>query len=271
MNELYEKFLSYEERFQAFNAAFALMGWDDETLAPRGARELSGKLRSVLFGEYYNLTTCAEFREIVMALSEDKSLSPYEAEIVRKAKKDILSTEAVPKEVLQDYQELSIKSWTEWEDAKEKKDFTPYRETLGKMIRATKNVTEYKNFNHEDLYDVLLNEYEEGFTQEVLDEFFGLLRSEIVPLLKECEKKNASIRTDFLRRKYDIEKQKEFSNFLAGYIGFDFNRGVISEYQHPFTTNLHKDDVRITTSYVEDAPESAMFSTVHEAGHAMFE
>ena len=118
---------------------------------------------------------------------------------------------------------------------------------------------------------MLLDQFEEGFFSETLDGFFTLLRKEIVPLLKRAEAGNSKIRTDFLRRSYDIEKQKEFNRFLAEYVGYDLNRGLIMESVHPFTDGLHMDNVRITTAYDEHAPESAIFSTIHESGHAIFE
>ena len=58
---------------------------------------------------------------------------------------------------------------------------------------------------------------------------------------------------------------------LAEHVGFDFTRGVIKESVHPFTTNLHNKDVRITTAYREHNLESALFSTIHESGHALYE
>ena len=39
---------------------------------------------------------------------------------------------------------------------------------------------------------------------------------------------------------------------------------------HPFTTNLHNHDVRITTSYRKKM-DSSMFSVIHEAGHGLYE
>jgi carboxypeptidase Taq len=40
---------------------------------------------------------------------------------------------------------------------------------------------------------------------------------------------------------------------------------------HPFTTSIGIDDVRITTNYDRGSPLFSFFSTVHEAGHALFE
>ncbi len=39
---------------------------------------------------------------------------------------------------------------------------------------------------------------------------------------------------------------------------------------HPFTTNLHNKDVRITTHYNQNL-DSSLFSVIHEAGHAVYE
>jgi carboxypeptidase Taq len=39
---------------------------------------------------------------------------------------------------------------------------------------------------------------------------------------------------------------------------------------HPFTTNLHNRDVRITTHYT-DRVDSSLFSVIHEAGHGIYE
>ena len=46
---------------------------------------------------------------------------------------------------------------------------------------------------------------------------------------------------------------------------------VIKESEHPFTLNFDNKDVRITTHYYESDPLSAVFSTIHEGGHAIYE
>src|SRR3712207_1142288 len=107
-------------------------------------------------------------------------------------------------------------------------------------------------------------------TCEKLDVFFASLKKEIVPLLhkiQEKEKKNFS----FLQSPIPKETQKQFCSFLAEYLGFDFERGVLAESEHPFTLNINKNDVRITTKYIETLPFSSIFSTIHETGHAIYE
>ncbi len=103
-----------------------------------------------------------------------------------------------------------------------------------------------------------------------MDIFFDKLKKELIPLLQKIQKQ-PQIEDSFLHQKYEIEKQKEFNRFLAEYIGFNFNRGVMAESEHPFTTSWHNHDVRITTHYYEENLASAIFSTIHESGHAIYE
>ena len=53
--------------------------------------------------------------------------------------------------------------------------------------------------------------------------------------------------------------------------GYDFDRGRLDKTHHPFMTKFSLGDVRITTRVAEDFLGEALFSTMHEAGHAMYE
>jgi carboxypeptidase Taq len=55
------------------------------------------------------------------------------------------------------------------------------------------------------------------------------------------------------------------------HFGYDWNRGRQDKSVHPFTTGVGIDDVRITTRFDPERAASALFSTMHEAGHAMYE
>ena len=76
---------------------------------------------------------------------------------------------------------------------------------------------------------------------------------------------------NFYLKKVDIETQRRFNRYLASYLGFDFDRGVLAESEHPFTINIDKNDVRMTTKFIEDQPFSRNFSVIHESGHGIYE
>ena len=54
-------------------------------------------------------------------------------------------------------------------------------------------------------------------------------------------------------------------------LGFDKRRGLTKESAHPFTTNSGSVDVRFTNHYYENNFTSAIFSAIHEMGHAIYE
>ena len=67
------------------------------------------------------------------------------------------------------------------------------------------------------------------------------------------------------------QKQWDFGEKVISDFGFDWNRGRQDKTAHPFTTSFGLDDVRITTRVITNLGGSALFSTMHEAGHAMYE
>jgi carboxypeptidase Taq len=70
---------------------------------------------------------------------------------------------------------------------------------------------------------------------------------------------------------YPEDQQLDFGLGVIKQYGYDFNRGRQDKTHHPFMTKYSLGDVRITTRNREDDMGDALFSTLHEAGHAMYE
>ena len=58
---------------------------------------------------------------------------------------------------------------------------------------------------------------------------------------------------------------------MAERFGYDLNRGRQDMTHHPFMTKFSLGDVRITTRSEEDNLSEALFCTMHETGHALYE
>ncbi|MBM6839677.1 carboxypeptidase M32, partial [Clostridium saudiense] len=76
---------------------------------------------------------------------------------------------------------------------------------------------------------------------------------------------------DILKGNFDISKQKDLSLAVLDKMGFDLEAGRLDVSVHPFTTNMGNKDVRLTTNYHKDEFTSALFSTIHEGGHGIYE
>ncbi len=274
MSALFERLQPYLDKAYAYRAALVMLNWDNSTAAPKEAIEFTSKAIGILSGESYNTLINEDVKELLTELSKDEEqelLTAYEKAIVKNMNKEYKNLEAIPPQEFQEFQMILAKAYPVWEEAKNTNNYSAYAPVLEEIIAYIKKFAGYKQKENQKLYDVILDEYEEGFTMEILDDFFGKLREALVPLVQEIRKKPDHISIDCLRKTYDIETQKKLSRFMAEYIGFDFNRGVMAESEHPFTTNLHNHDVRITNHYQSGKLEDAIFSVVHEGGHALYE
>lgn len=274
MSKTFEKLQPYLDKSMALQAARSLFEWDDETAAPYEAAEYTSKVIGILSNEYMDSLINDEVRKLLKKLQEDKEqeeLTETEKAIVKELAKIYDQLESVPPKEYRAFNELTSKSSRIWAKARKDnryEDFAPY---LNQVIDYKKKFASYRAKKGKKAYEVLLNDFDECFGIKELDEFFNKVKENLIPLLKEVGHKADTIDKSYNFKSYDISKQKEFCRFLSGYVGFDFNRGVIAESAHPFTTQLHNHDVRITNRFIEDNLESAMFSIIHESGHAIYE
>ena len=270
MNERYEELKTYLDKAMALKTAMTLFEWDNETLAPKEAGELTSNVIGTLSGEYFSAVTDPRVKELVAALKKEKGLNEAEAANLREIADELEQLDCIPRNEYEDYAKLTARASAVWSAAKKEQDFDRFAPTLKKVIDYQKKFAKYRAKDGQKLYDVMLDSFEKGFDMENLDRFFDLLKRELVPFLKKVTASQKKIENGFLSGGYPEEKQEKLGRFLAEYVGFDFDRGVMAVSAHPFTTNLHNKDVRLTTHYT-DRVDSSLFSVIHESGHALYE
>jgi carboxypeptidase Taq len=75
----------------------------------------------------------------------------------------------------------------------------------------------------------------------------------------------------FEGRLFPDQQQWDFTMRLLTDLGYDMTAGRQDRSAHPFTQAISLGDVRVTTRIDERNPLSAIYGTVHEAGHGMYE
>ncbi len=141
---------------------------------------------------------------------------------------------------------------------------------MEKIVATTQEFIELWGYEG-NKYNTLLDMYEPGMTVEKLDEVFGALREKAVPLLQRIQASANQPNRSFLDQQFEISKQKKFSLSILKQMQYDFEAGRLDETVHPFATALNPGDVRITTRYLPNDITSALFGTIHEGGHALYE
>jgi len=266
LDTLFEKI----EATRALEMAESLFHWDattsgvpEKSLAARGAA--AGWIGSESFRRFIAPDTW-EAIETLEALSSE--LTAYEGAMVREMGRDYRKLKAVPPDELQAYLALIAQSEPIWETAREKLDYDMMLPYYEKIFDFQRKLCDWYGYEKHP-YDALLNDYEIGANVEMLDAFFTALRGKIVPLLKDINENGN--RPKEITGSFAIDKQRELLPWLTGFIGYDRSRGKIGEVEHPFCMSLSRNDVRITTKYHEDGLMSAIYSTLHESGHALYE
>ena len=271
IEEKIKEFREYLKEIEYLDSAMALLNWDAMVNMPKEAAEYRGEMLGYLSAQSYKLITSSKIKEFIDYFNDLDKLDDVTRAMVVNAKKNYDKIKRIPEHEYREFTIAASNSTAAWEEAKEKDDFSIYEPHLKKIVDYKRRFVEY--FGYEDnKYNTLLDEYEAGLTTKKLDEVFTEVRDAIIVLLDKIKLSGYEPNTDFFKGKFAKEEQKEFSEFVLEKMGYDFtSRGRIDESTHPFTTNFGNKDVRITTHYYEEDFTSALFSSIHEGGHGIYE
>ena len=269
--ELLEEFKEHIKKIKQYTDTMELLAWDLRTGAPKKGLEERAETIGMLSNEAFNLLVSAEmkgFLEFFEIPANNEKLEPIIKAAVRECRKEYDKFNKIPGDMYKEYVVLTSKAESIWEDAKNSNKYEVFSPYLEKIVDYNQKFIDIWGFSG-NRYNTLLDIYEPGMTVEKLDKIFGRLRAEIVPLvakIKDC-KQNDTV----FHGRFSKEKQQEFAFFILDKMGFDMEAGRLDESEHPFTVGITTGDVRITTHYYMDSPINALYSTMHEAGHGMYE
>jgi carboxypeptidase Taq len=267
--DIEKEFLEYVKKMSSYNEALGLLYWDLRTGAPKQGVEQRAQVIGMLSSEVFKMSTSEEMASYIANLSNE-NLSEKTKKILEESKKQYELNKKIPAEEYKEYVILQSNAESVWEEAKAKSDFSLFSPYLEKLVEMNKRFISYWGSKGNN-YDVLLDMYEPGVSVEVLDKVFGELREAIVPLVKQISESTNKPKTEFLFEKFPKAKQREFSLSVLERMGYNFNAGRLDETVHPFAIGLSPGDVRVTTNYDEHDFRTAVFGTIHEGGHALYE
>jgi carboxypeptidase Taq len=252
--------------------ANALLGWDQQVYMPRGGAEDRGNILATVSSIAHQKSTSDELGRLLDELKPyAATLDPEsdEACLILRTAHEFEKARKIPNRWVADFARESTIGQTAWEQAKAESNFSLFQPHLERMVDLRR---EYASFfkPYEHVYDPLLDDFESGLKTSEVQQIFGALRPEQIGLVREITAK-PRIDDGFLNQTYDEKGQKEFGLEVSRAIGFDFNRGREDVSVHPFTTSFGIDDVRITTHFLPEKVSSAIFSTIHETGHGLYE
>ena len=270
VQEAVETLAEYSRTMHAYNHAMSALYLDAGTVAPKNTTAGRNVTMEVLSRVTFELSIDPKRGDLIAYLEANADeLDASTRRQVEVARKSFDQMSRIPAEEYVAYSVLLNEAQDVWEKAKNDSDFALFAPYLEKIVDFNRKFAGYYNPELAP-YDALLNEFEEGLTMDTLDGFFAQLRGAIVPLLAATQAAEP-IDDSFLEQAYPIEVQRKFSDYLMDLLGLDRGHCGIAETEHPYTLTFNNKDVRITTHYHEKNMTFAMYSTIHEGGHALYE
>lgn len=250
----------------------ALLDWDQQTNMPPGGAEDRGYHIATIETLMHKKFTSDEIGRLLEELkpyAEQLDPDSDDARLIQVTSQEYEKRVKVPAEFVGEFAQVTTLANRDWEQAREQSNFEKFRPSLEKVVELRRRYASFfAPYNH--VYDPLLDDYEPGMTTVEVQEIFDALRPqqvELVRAIQECPQVDDS----FLHQPFDPQKQWDFGVEAITKMGYDWNHGRQDKAAHPFTSHFGIGDVRITTRILPDYLGSALFSTVHEFGHAMYE
>ena len=253
-------------------AAAAVLSWDQMALMPPGAGAARARQLATMERLAHEQATdpglgrlLEELQPLAGSLSDD---SP-DAALIRVATRDYEREVKVPPKFTAEFSEHTSRTYEAWAKARAEKNFRLVQPLLEKTLDYSRQLANfYPGYQH--IADPLIDGLDEGLTVATIRPLFAQLRPELTALVREITAQPAPD-DSCLKQHFPEADQWRFGVSVAQQMGYDFNRGRQDKSPHPFTTSFSIDDVRITTRIKEDRLSEALFSTIHESGHALYE
>lgn len=273
MSNLLKEFQDYLAKMNQYEHVVTLLYWDMKTGAPKLGQDGHVAALTHFSTESFAMSTSEKIGEMLDGLAKPEEydiLTDTWKFIVKEMKRDYDRNKRIPADVYAAFVQTQAQAGNVWLEAKEKSNYSLFAPYLQKMIDLTIEMTGYTDPGKE-VYEALLDQYEAGMDSATIDRLFEDLKEELIPLVKKILSQEEQAACPVFSGYFDPNGQRKVQEMLLDYIGFCKDAGSVGESEHPFTLNFSSKDVRLTNHYYEHDPLSAIFSAIHEGGHAIFE
>jgi carboxypeptidase Taq len=273
----YDDLLAKSKEITLLNTAAGVVNWDLETYMPPKGIQLRSEQLAALGQIIHRSITSPEIGKLLESAEKEADSND---EVM---KRNLYLTRRVydeftklPEELvaaIAKQQAISVDTWKKAKAAKDWKMFVPeLQKMIDLSIKKAEALEAVKGTS--GIYNTMIDDFEPKMSSDDISRVFDELRKGLIPITKKYAEFSAEVDTSFLSTSIPTEIQRKIVTNICDILQYDTTSdqagGRIDEVEHPFTAGFY-DDVRITVKYHENSFSSAMYATLHEAGHALYE
>ncbi|NCO87481.1 MAG: carboxypeptidase M32 [Rhodobacterales bacterium] len=259
----YAEMMDFQRETEALAQIAGRLGWDQETMMPRGAAGQRAEEIAALEGVLHARRTDPRLGDW---LDKAVSLDAVGHANIRLIRRSYDRAVKIPSHLAAEIARVTSLAQGTWAQARADEDVAAFLPVLAQVVKLKREEARALA-QGADAYDALLDDYEPGATSAQLAAMFGALRPGLVDLRAAVLAAPAPAP---LSGTFDEAGQLALSQKLALAFGYDLNKGRIDKAVHPFSSGSGS-DVRITTRTNPVDPFNCFYSTIHEVGHATYE
>jgi carboxypeptidase Taq len=259
----FQSLAAFQRETEALAQIAARLGWDQETMMPRGAAQQRGEEMAAIEGVLHARRTDPRLADwLAAAEAEDAAGAAFLRLVAREHARAV----KVPARLAQEIARTTSLAQGIWAEARAKDDIPHFLPKLAEVIRLKREEAACLAAGG-DLYDALLDAYEPGAKGAGIAALFAAMRPRLVALREAVLARPPAAP---LSGRFPAAGQMAVARDLATAFGYDWTRGRLDLAVHPFSSGSGH-DVRITTRVNEADPFNCFYATIHEVGHATYE
>ncbi|MFK7754420.1 MAG: carboxypeptidase M32 [Sedimentitalea sp.] len=259
----YDDLMAYTRETSALGQIAGRLGWDQETMMPRGSAVQRGQEMAAIESVLHARRAAPEVGDWLAKAEAPDAVGTAQLREIRRA---FERASKVPADLAKRIAQVTSEAQGKWAEARADEDVAAFLPVLTEVV-SLKREEGAALAAGGDRYDAMLADYEPGTTGGQIAAIFDAMRPALVALRAAILDKPAP---DALSGTYPAAKQMQLTRKLARQFGYDMARGRVDKAVHPFSSGSG-DDVRITTRTSETDPFNCFYSTIHEVGHGSYE
>jgi carboxypeptidase Taq len=239
---------------------------------PRTGAEHRAEQLAMISGMTHEIRTdqrVGEWLGELQAYEKDWPPAATQAVNVREIRRAYEKAVKLPKQLVEELAKATTLANESWVGARHRNHFKAFLPHLRKIVTLVREKADALGWGGHP-YDALLDEYEPDATTEQVRSVFEPLKTELTDLVQRIAGSERRPDARLLEGDFPEDRQRKLCREMAAAIGFDFDAGRLDTTTHPFCTGIGPGDTRLTTRFERENPAPAVFITLHEAGHGIY-